>query len=45
LLGTLQGHSEVSLLLLDHGAGIDVPSKDGKTALHYAAQQVRLHVT
>ena len=39
LLGTaaLMGHTEIVALLLEHGADVNVRSKDGGTALHAAA--------
>ncbi len=36
-LAALMGHTEIVSLFLDHGADVDIRSKDGGTALHAAA--------
>ncbi|XP_071144405.1 uncharacterized protein [Mytilus edulis] len=45
MLAAMGGHVEVSRLLLENRCNKDITDKNGKTALHHAAEWGKLHVT
>ncbi|XP_076081053.1 uncharacterized protein LOC143051961 [Mytilus galloprovincialis] len=45
MLAAWRGHLEVVTFLVSHGSQLEATSRDGKTALHYAAQFGRIDVT